>query len=385
MQVSREKATRTAVTLGAAVLLSATAVATATADSRSHGKTREALNEIVRGGTPGVIAQVTSGRHVWNAHEGVAVIGGRERRANERFRVASLTKPFTATVLLQMEAEKELSLDDSVEKWLPGVVRGNGYDGRRITVRQLLNHTSGIFNYNDDKSFLAKFSGDAFLKHRFDGATPEELVRTALANPPVFRPPGAPGRWAYSDTNYILAGMIIERVSGGSYAHEVERRIVRPLNLRSTSVPGRTAALPGRHARHYSTLGGGKVHDVTEFDPSVAGSAGQIISTAGDLNRFFRALMRGWLLPPSQRGKMLDTVPVEGADGHGGGNDRYGLGLRKFKLSCGWVWGHGGMLPGSLSRVAASRDGRHVLTLNRNADWGDQALEDRTVEAEFCS
>ncbi|WP_433335189.1 serine hydrolase domain-containing protein [Spirillospora sp. CA-294931] len=344
---------------------------------------RGELDAIVKEGTPGVIARVNDRGLVAGVADRAT---GRRRQADERFRIASLTKPFTATVLLRLAADPavRLSLDDTVEKWLPGLVQGNGYDGRTITIRQLLNHTSGIYNYNNDKEFLAKFSGEAFLEHRYDGATPEELVAAGISNPPVFKP-GAKGRWHYSDTNYILAGMIIEKATGNTYAHEVERRVIRPLGLRSTSVPGRSPRVPAPAARHYSTLLGDKVHDVTEFDPSVAGAAGQLISTTRDITTFWRALLGGRFLSGEQRREMFTTVGVEGDDGHGGKGDEYGLGVRKFRLSCQvWVWGHGGMLPGSLSRVGVSMDGRTVVSLNRNADWGDQALEDRVIEKAFC-
>ncbi|MEU5977858.1 serine hydrolase domain-containing protein [Streptomyces sp. NPDC047315] len=350
----------------------------------AHERTQAALDAIVAAGTPGALARVTTGDGRWFGEAGAADLAtGEPRRADDRFRVGSLTKTFTATVLLQLEAEGLLSLDDSVERWLPGVVRGRGHDGRKVSLRQLLNHTSGIFNYNRDAGFLADFTGEPFLKNRYKGATPEQLVEIGLAHPPEF----APGTgWSYSDTNYILAGMVIERATGRSYASQVERRITGPLKLRSTSVPGRSPTIPGPNARHYSKLydedPGAAVHDVTEFNPSVAGAAGQIISTAGDVNRFYGALLAGELLPARQLKAMLTAVPVDHA---GGAVAAYGLGIRSDTLPCGvTVWGHGGQVPGSLSRAAATRDGAHVLTLNRNGDWGAQSLEDATLTAEFC-
>lgn len=299
-----------------------------------------------------------------------------------------MTKPFTATVLLRLEAAGELSLDDSVERWLPGVVRGTGYHPGKITVRHLLNHTSGIFNYNNDEGFRARYAGEQFDDNRYTTVAPRELVDIALAHPAVF-PPGDPGRWEYSDTNYILAGMVIESVTGDSYEAQVDKQILKPFKLSSTSVPGASPRVPRPHAVHYSTLfqdgPDAKVRDVTEFSPTVAWSAGQIISTTGDVNRFMSLLLSGKVLPRAQQRAMFDTVPVQEEGGHGGPEDRYGLGIRKFKIERGcWVWGHGGMLPGSASRTAATGNGRHVLTLNRNGDWGEQQLEDAVVKAEFC-
>ncbi|MGI5200428.1 serine hydrolase domain-containing protein [Spirillospora sp. CA-108201] len=357
--------------------------------SRPHAKTHAALKAIVEQGTPGVIAEVKDGHRTWTGTAGVADLdSGRPRTSNERFRIASMTKPFTAAVLLKLEAAGKLSLDDSVERWLPGVVHGTGYHPEKITVRHLLNHTSGIFNYNNDEGFRARYAGDEFDKNRYNTVAPRELVDIALTHPAVFQP-GDPGRWEYSDTNYILAGMVIESVTGNSYEEEAGKQIIKPLKLEGTSVPGSSPKVPRPHAFHYSTLfedgPDAKVRDATELNPTVAWSAGQIISTAGDVNRFMSLLLRGKVLPRPQQRAMFDTVPVEGADGHGGPDDRYGLGIRKFKLKQGcWVWGHGGLLPGSASRTAATGDGRHVLTMNRNGDWGEQKLEDAVVKAEFC-
>ncbi|MFD9881772.1 serine hydrolase domain-containing protein [Streptomyces alboflavus] len=361
----------------------------------AHAPTQAALDRIVEQGTPGVIAQVRDGHRVWHGRAGVRdLTTGQPRDRDEKFRIASLTKTFTSVVLLKLEAEGRLSLDDSVEKWLPGLVRGKGYRPKAVTVRHLLNHTSGIFDYNMDEGFRAKYAGDEFDKNRYTRWKPARLVDIALAHPPNFQPeqgsrPGAPGKWDYSDTNYILAGMIIERATGDTYKKAVDRLVIHPLGLRGTSVPGHSPKLPRPHATHYSTLFEGpphaKVRDVTEFSPTVAFAAGQLISTTADVNTFMAELLGGRLLPPAQQRALLAAVPVDGDKGHGGPDDVYGLGIRHFKLKedC-WAWGHGGMIPGSASRTVASADGRHVLTMNRNGDWGEQKGEDAVVETEFC-
>ncbi|MGA4843915.1 serine hydrolase domain-containing protein [Streptomyces sp. G45] len=360
-----------------------------------HARTQAALDRVVAQGTPGVIAEARVGRAVWRGRAGVGdLTTGQPRATDEKFRIASLTKTFTSVVLLKLEAQGKLSLDDSVEKWLPGVVRGKGYRPGHITVRHLLNHTSGVFDYNMDDGFRAKYAGDAFDEHRYTRWSPADLVGIALAHPPVFQPeqgsrPGRPGKWDYSDTNYILAGMIIERVTGGTYGDAVDCLLIQPLGLRGTSVPGLSPTLPAPHARHYSTLfenpPHAKVRDVTEFSPTVAFSAGQLISTVSDVNTFMSELLRGALLPPAQQRQLLAAVPVDGDKGHGGPDDVYGLGIRHFKIQRGcWAWGHGGMIPGSATRTVASADGRHVLTVNRNGDWGEQEAEDAVLKAEFC-
>ncbi|GGV28603.1 D-alanyl-D-alanine carboxypeptidase [Streptomyces longisporoflavus] len=380
----------------ASLLVAVPAVAESRRESpRLPERTQAALNDIVEQGTPGVIAGVRDGHREWNGRAGVSDLStGHPRSIEEKFRIASVTKTFTATVLLKLEAKGKLSLDDSLEKWLPGVVRAKGYRPGAITVRHLLNHTSGIFDYNSDEKFRALYAGEEFDKNRYNRWAPTDLVDIALAHPPNFQPeqgsrPGEPGEWDYSDTNYILAGMIIEKVTRGSYEKAVERLIIEPLALHGTRVPGASPRLPAPHATHYSTLfaDGPRpgVYDVTEFSPTVAFSAGQMISTVGDVNTFLSELLGGKLLPAAQQRELLDAVPVDGDKGHGGPEDGYGPGIRHFKLAedC-WVWGHGGMIPGSATRTVASADGRHVMTMNRNGDWGEQKLEDAAVEAEFC-
>ncbi|MFF8771991.1 serine hydrolase domain-containing protein [Kitasatospora sp. NPDC015120] len=340
----------------------------------AHAATRTAMEQALRSsGLPGVIATTVDADGSWSAAVGVAdTTTGRPRSARERFRIGSVTKPFIATVVLQLQAEGRLDLDDTVERWLPGLVSGHGNDGSAVTVRQLLNHTSGVFDYGDDPAMGAVLFTPAFLARRYDTYRPEQLVRIALAHPPVF----APGTsYQYSNTNYLLAGMIIERVTGRPYGEEVERRIIRPLGLTGTSVPGTTTALPRPHARGYSTLFGGSATplDVTELNPSMAGSAGGMVSSTADLTRFLSALMRGQLLPPAE----LDEMTAPGPHGSGG------LGIGSGTLSCGvTLWGHDGGIHGSSTLALTTRDGRHVLALNTNADWFRDKLP--LAEAEFC-
>ncbi|MEU2154342.1 serine hydrolase domain-containing protein [Streptomyces sp. NPDC019396] len=373
------------VLVAAATVAALATPATAAGPSRApsgHARTQQALEAAVAEGVPGALAQAArTGRPVWNGDAGVADrTSGRERRSGDSFRVGSITKTFVATVILQLEAEGRLSLDDTVERWLPGLVRGNGNDGRSITLRQLLNHTSGLYNYTEDPGFVAKTFGPGFFEHRYDTFTPRALVGLAMGHRPDFAP-GAD--WKYSNTNFILAGLVIEKATGRAYGTEVERRILRPLGLRGTSVPGTRASMPGPSGRAYSILVGPQpndtIHDVTELNPSAAGSAGEMISTTGDLNRFYRALLAGRLLPKEQLKKMTTTLPTD----EDSPNLRYGLGLMALKLSCGKeVWGHGGGIHGSASGAVATRDGGHALALNFNSDWaGDSAA---VMEAEFC-
>lgn len=345
-----------------------------------HDATRRAVEATVKDGVPGVTATAWTKHGVWSATAGVGDIEtGQPRSVHDRYRLGSVTKTFTATVLLQLEAEGRLSLDDTVEKWLPGLVRGHGHDGRKITLRQLLNHTSGIYNYTLDEDFgRTFFSKDGFLQHRYDTRTPEELLAIAMSHEPDFAP-GAD--WEYSNTNYTLAGLVIERATGHSYAEEVHARIIAPLGLTGTSVPGTRATVPQPSSRAYSKLADtttGPTYDVTEVNPSIAYAGGEMISSSKDLNRFVTALLRGDLLPPEQLREMKTTVRDTDFP-----NAAYGLGLMDRELSCGvHVWGHGGDFFGAKAEAVTTEDGRHSLAFSFNGDWSGDS--DAIIEAEFC-
>ncbi|MER5863020.1 serine hydrolase domain-containing protein [Kitasatospora sp. NPDC002040] len=372
--MTRNRAVRHGVAaMAVAMAVSAgTAFPAAAGGGAGHRATRAAMAAAVEAERlPGMIATVRQGQGSWSAAVGVAdTVTGRARSAQERIRIGSVTKTFVATVLLQPQHERRIDLDDTVEKWLPGVVRGNGNDGSAITVRQLLNHTSGVFSYDQDPALAELLFTTQFLTHRYDTYRPQDLVRVAMSHPPVF----APGeRYEYSNTNFILAGLIVTRVTGHSYADEIERRIIRPLGLTGTSLPGTAAGMPRPHARGYSTLLGGSTTqvDTTELNPSWGGSAGEMISTTDDLARFLSALMRGRLLPQAQLDEMLSTASTGG------------LGIGHSTLSCGvTVWGHDGGIHGSVTLALTTRDGQHSAAFQTNGDWFEN--ERPLVEAEFC-
>ncbi|MFI1016155.1 serine hydrolase domain-containing protein [Streptomyces sp. NPDC020965] len=348
---------------------------TAAARAAGHDGTQRALDAIVRGGIPGVAAQARTKDGVWQGASGVDNRAtGTPRRADDRFRIASITKTFVATVMLQLESEGRLDLDDTVEKWLPGVVRGHGHDGRKMTVRQLLNHTSGVFDFLNDPAYEKKYLAPGFLKHRYDTRPPQVAIDAAMANAPT-SPPGA--QYTYSNTNYVLAALIMEEVTGNTYEHEVRTRIINPLGLRATVMPGNTSHMPWRSTRAYSTLGDPattRIHDVTVQNASQSWAEGDMISNTGDLNRFFSALMRGELLSPGQLKAMKTTPP---------GSD-YGLGLERVTGSCGTkAWGHGGGWIGSLSYAVATEDGSRSLAFNLNGDWSTAGMGE-VLEAELC-
>ncbi|MFE7583053.1 serine hydrolase domain-containing protein [Streptomyces gardneri] len=378
--MSAVRTTRTVLAAALVAGLTATALATpalaaAPAPAKAkqdHAATQQALRAAVDAGVPGAVAQARDGKRSWTGTAGV-------RKGDDRYRVGSITKTFVATVLLQLQAEGRIDLDDQVEKWLPGVVQGNGHDGRKITVRQLLNHTSGVYSVTSDAGFQEKIFGPGFLEHRYDRWTPRQLVGIAMTHAPDF----APGTdWNYSNTNYVLAGMVIEKVTGRPYGKAVENRIIKPLKLRATSVPGTDVRMPKPSSPAYSKLyadPNAQVHDVSRLSPTLAYSAGEMISDSNDLQTFYRALLKGKLLPKAELREMTTTIPIS-PDLPGAG---YGLGLMKQKLSCGKeVWGHGGGIHGSSSDAQVTRDGSHSIALNFNADWTGDSLP--VLEAEFC-
>ncbi|MFF2331051.1 MULTISPECIES: serine hydrolase domain-containing protein [unclassified Streptomyces] len=283
-------------------------------------------------------------------------------RRTDRFRAGSITKTFVATVVLQLVGERRLHLSDPVDRLLPGLIRGNGNDGRRITLRALLSHTSGLYDYTDDTSARPVSATGA--------------VQVALSH----RPTNAPGGYAYSNTNYIVLGLVVQRVTGNDYATEIRRRVITPLGLTGTSLPGARTSLPDPHGRGYTRdPADGSLHDVTALDPRTAGAAGELISTLTDLNRFYAALLSGGLLPPAQLAALLNTDATHGV---------YGLGIYPQKLSCGiTVWGHNGRIAGSQVRTASTRDGRHTLTYRVDTDTLTDATahERALLDAEFCA
>ncbi|GHG80927.1 serine hydrolase domain-containing protein [Streptomyces griseocarneus] len=308
---------------------------------------------------------------------GVAdVATGRRILPTDRFRAGSITKTFIATVVLQLAAEHRLDLDDPATAHLPAgaaaALRHSGRD-RPVTVRQLLGHTSGLFSYTDDRAFFRRVFGAGFAAHRYERHTAGALLRTALAHPAY----GPPGRlYRYSNTDYLLLGMVIRQVTGHSYAAEARRRVITPLRLTGTSFPGLRTTLPAPHGRAYSPSGPGRaggLADVTDLNPSAAGAAGELVSTLPDLNRFFAALLGGALLPPAQLRAMRDTSASGG---------RYGLGLFPVRLPCHrTVWGHNGEINGSYVQSLATADGRRVVSYRVNSD----ARIPRTAEAKLLS
>ncbi|WBB76082.1 serine hydrolase [Micromonospora sp. WMMD1128] len=354
---------RTFPVAGAVAVLTATALGVPTASAApTHAGRPDAvqghLDRLVSDqGFPGALASVRGTGH--RVRDYTAGVGdrttGRDVPTNGTVRIGSNTKTFTAVVVLQLVGEGRIDLDATVERYLPGMVRGHGNDGRRITVRHLLQQTSGLPDYDE-----VLFTGPQDLVDRAHAyLEPRSLVDAALTRPSRFAP-GA--KWEYSNTNYVLAGLIVERVTERPVGEEITRRIIEPLRLRGTSWPGvGEQRLAGRHPRGYVAVAPGAPWvDVTEMDPSFGWAAGQLVSTPGDLRTFFEALLAGRLLKPAQQAAMMRTVPAP--EFEPGGVWAYGLGIARHDLPCGGhAWGHGGDIQGFETRNLATTDGRSAV------------------------
>ncbi|MDP4503199.1 serine hydrolase domain-containing protein [Nonomuraea turcica] len=373
----------------------------------AHEKVQQVLDwAVAEVGIPGIVAEVKDEDRTWFGTAGVADLKtGARRRPGEYVHTGSSGKAFTAAVVLTLEAEGRLSLGDPVNKWLPGVVNVNGYDGNKITIRHLLSNTSGLFATGLAPEVSHRYATrSGFLQHRFDTFTTEELLRVAVSQPPV----GEPGeRFEYANGGFHLAGAIIEEVTGSSYAEEVERRVIQPLGLAHTRVrPTQDTGYPDPHPRAYSNLffkdgadpatvtsenweslieePGLPPLDVTEFNSSLAWSAGNVVSSTGDMIRFVNAMAGGSLLPPAQHRQMWTTVSTEG--GYWMPHARYGLGLFEFdKQATGGrtLRGVGGSLWGSYFFAVGTPDDRHTIAVHTNTEWKTWDLMFKIIQAEF--
>ncbi|MFI9552920.1 serine hydrolase domain-containing protein [Nonomuraea endophytica] len=393
---------RVAVTALAAALLAGVATTgTAVADGRDLPKVaagqdrpelQKAMQALVDAGFLGVQMRVNDQDGEWVGSAGVRKLGSAEKPpTNGSFWAGSVVKPFTATMVLQLVAEKKIGLDASVADYLPKL----GLD-RRITVRMILQHTSGLFNYTGEyfpdgtvKPGIPA-TGKEWVENRFKSYKPEELVRLALSKEPRFEP----GKdWSYANTNYTVAQLLIEKVTGHSFMTEMKRRILRPLKMSHTMVGGDRTRLPGPHARGYyryqDTDGQWKVADVTRQNVSLLAAAGDLISTTEDLHTFSSALLGGRLLPPKLMAEMRKPHPKSA-----GIFGSYGLGLyvKDAGPNCGGpVYNHNGSPPGGYSALMiSSSDGKRTLIASIN--WGDAAFDaaqvpvvlDNLVKVAFC-
>ncbi|MGW4735276.1 serine hydrolase domain-containing protein [Streptomyces shenzhenensis] len=333
---------------------------------------RNVLRSAVKQGAPGAMARIDDHGAVYTAARGFA-----DRRAQraiaatDRFRVGSVTKTFSAVVLLQLVDEHKLALDTSVNRYLPGLLPDN-----RITVRHVLSHRSGLYDYTNDL-FAHTVSG--FESVRKKVYTYRQLVNLSLKKARTNAPGAA---YSYSNTNFVVAGMLIEKLTGHSVRSAYEKRVFKPLKLKDTSYVHPSVKIPGRYARGYLTpdKAGAALIDSTEQTLSWAQSAGAIISTPRDLNTFLSALARGKLLSSTALAEMKRFKKVNSTTA-------YGLGLRRRTLSCGVsVYGHTGVVQGYYTYAFTSKDGRRSVSALANTSNNTKVLNTMagTLESAFC-
>ncbi len=313
------------------------------------------LQAVVQAGVLGIVAFAGGAGMSWEQAAGVAdVKTGAPLTPDHRFRIASATKLFIAAVVLQLVDEGALELDGELDSIAGGV-----------TVRQLLNHTSGLPNYAELDEMLEPYRKD--LAHR-SGLTPRDALALARARPPRVSPGEG---WVYTGSNYVALGLLVEEKTGSTLREELRRRIVEPLGLGATDLPDTSSSTAGL-ARGYIAPDdpllsgtGTELVDVTELDLFTWGGGG-MVSTARDVARFLGALLGGELLPSALRAEMLSTVVSDWEE-----SDGYGLGIEEVtsvvgmaKSPCGSAWGHLGFWPGYSTIALASKSGdRQVVIL----------------------
>jgi D-alanyl-D-alanine carboxypeptidase len=290
----------------------------------------------------------------WQGTSGVADI--RTRRpvtTDHRVRIGSVTKVFVATVVLQLVAERRLSPEAPVRNVLPGLLPARF---AAVTVAHLLNHTSGI---PDHVGIPDPRTAEEVFRHRFDHWTPREWVATATHGPLKF----APGtRQEYRGINYVLAALIIEKVTGHPYGEAVAARVLRPLGLARTVVPGDDPRIHGRHVHGYLTMADGGLRDITTYDQSSSRGEGDMISTVDDLDRTLAALFSGELLPPESL-ELMVTLPPDDVRMLDGSPARYSTGLQQATVNGVTFWGKTGETYGYKNAAFSTRDQRRRFVL----------------------
>lgn len=345
---------------------------------------QKAIEELAESGFVGIQLRVNDQQGEWVGSAGVRELGQSAKPlTNGHFRIGSSTKNFVATSVLLLVAEGRIGLDAPADDYLPEF----GLD-RRITVRMLLQHTSGIFNhtgelYEDGTIVLGvPWRGKEWVDNRFKSYLPEELVRLSLSKPARF----APGTgWSYANTNYVLARLVIERVTGRSFAEEVQRLILGPLGMTGTVAPGASPEIPEPYNHgyyRYEDAGQERTVDVSRQNPSWAGAGGDMISTTKDLHTYFSALMGGKILPAELLAEMRAPEATAG----------YGLGVFAQETEGGTIFHHNGALMGSAALMYSTPDGSKTLTAGLT--WVDdadlsvapafQAAQQRFVDEVFC-
>ncbi|MEV5438233.1 serine hydrolase domain-containing protein [Streptomyces sp. NPDC052682] len=322
----------------------------------AQGTNAEALCEALTGlpndDATAALVRVGGRDGTWHGSAGVHDLdSGRAADPHARFRAGSTTKVVTAAVVLQLAAEGRVGLNTPVQRYLPGLL---GPDFRPVTVRQLLNHTSGIpAGDGFGNSFEEQYA------HRFDRLTPRQVVASAAAKGPEFRPGE---RQHYLNINYTLLGLLIEKVTGHPYADEAARRIFGPAGMRNTYFPGADPRIRGPHNHGYQVVqqpdGSTEFVDVTDWIPADE-AAGGMISTTADLQRLLTRLFRGDLVPEPQLEEMF-TLPEGLKDA------TMSAGLQQYTYDGTVYWLKTGARYGYSTMIAATRDLSRTLVYSIN-------------------
>ena len=276
-----------------------------------------ALDDNLPAEVPGAAIAILTPEGEWFGSSGVSDLANdTPLEPGDRFEAGSITKTFVATTLLQLVEEEQLSLDDPLTDWLPTAMTDLVPNAGDITIEQILGHTSGVADYLDSLTAQASSNPTVFLQEW----QPEQLIEFIDGVEPLFAPGSS---WEYSNTNYILAGSVIEAVTGNSYGQEIRDRILDPLDLDNTFVFGEEE-IPDDYINGYWDFNGdGNLDNLRITNLSWTGSAGSIISNTEDLADFFDALLVDqMLLQEDILDEMLDTIPVNSPN-----YDSYGLGI----------------------------------------------------------
>ncbi|MFE4666438.1 serine hydrolase domain-containing protein [Streptomyces sp. NPDC056716] len=290
------------------------------------------------------------GTCAWTGTSGVRDVGTQAPALeNGRFRAGSVTKMVTAAITLQLVAEGRIGLDGTVQQYLPGLLSD---DFEPITVRQLLNYTSGL----QPGAAQPGDSVEASYPHRFETVTPQEVVASSVAAGPG----SAPGETQqYSNIHYTVLGLLIEQVTGDTYAHQAQVRVLTPLGMRHSSFPsGADPTIQGPHNLGYDWIDG-TLTDVTEWNMADRWAAGDLISTAADLERLLKGVFGGKAVPPALLPEMFTVPDLAGAS--------YGMGVQRLTLDGVEFWGKSGSRPGYVTAVAATADLRRTVVIAVNS------------------
>ncbi|MDR8408852.1 beta-lactamase family protein [Nonomuraea sp. 3-1Str] len=329
---------------------------------------QSAMDGIHSAGMPGVYAEVREAGQVWRGASGVADLEtGRPVRPDMRQRVGSITKAFTAAAILQQVEKGRIRLDAPIGHYLPKLVPGDR--GREITVRMLLNHTSGLAEYLTYAfPSLAKYpslpdiSPKSLDDNRFRRFPPTELIRMGVTAPATGEPGGTPG--VYSNTNYLLLGELLEQVTGTTAEQYITQNVIKRAGLRHTEFPA-GPRIKGPHPRMYEAFFGliDPPRDYSVYDMSWVGVSASLVSTMEDLNRFYDRLLAGKIVKRSSLAQMQRTVPVISQTGQ---KIDYGLGLQVKTTDCGTFWGNDGSAWGAATASWTRADGKRQMSVAMN-------------------